>query len=210
MRGSPGRSSPMDGVKYKPLVLCGPSGAGKSTFTAYIMGSDSPYKDHFAFSVSSTTRQPRQGEQDGVHYHFTAREDFEADIAKGNFLEHNEVHGNFYGTHKGAVRELIAQGKICILDIDVKGAMDIAKKAGKEFDCNYVFVQTPSIDDLRARLTARGTETEETLNRRVANAEKEMNMARECGLFKKFLINDDRKRFIDDAVRFIVNELYHL
>jgi guanylate kinase len=108
MRSSPGRGSPLDGAKYKPLVLCGPSGAGKSTLTAFIMGPESPYKDMFAFSVSSTTRQPRAGEQDGVHYHFTTREDFEADIAKGNFLEHNEVHGNFYGTHKGAVRELMA------------------------------------------------------------------------------------------------------
>lgn len=93
---------------YKPLVLCGPSGAGKSTFTAYIMSEASPFKDYFAFSVSSTTRAPRAGEEDGVHYHFTTREDFEKEIAKGNFLEHNEVHGNFYGTHKQAVRDILA------------------------------------------------------------------------------------------------------
>lgn len=91
-----------------PLVLCGPSGAGKSTFTNFIMSEASPYKNFFAFSVSSTTRNPRQGEKDGVHYHFTTREQFEADIAKGNFLEHNEVHGNFYGTHKAAVREIMS------------------------------------------------------------------------------------------------------
>ena len=103
---SPGKS-PNNGRGQKPLVLCGPSGAGKSTLTAHIMGEDSPFKKYFAFSVSSTTRQPRAGEQDGIHYHFTTREDFEADIAKGNFLEHNEVHGNFYGTHKSAVREII-------------------------------------------------------------------------------------------------------
>ena len=91
-----------------PLVLCGPSGAGKSTFTNFIMSEASPFKNFFAFSVSSTTRNPRQGEKDGVHYHFTTREQFEADIAKGNFLEHNEVHGNFYGTHKAAVREIMS------------------------------------------------------------------------------------------------------
>jgi guanylate kinase len=71
------------------------------------MGEQSPYKQWFAFSVSSTTRQPRAGEQDGVHYHFTTKEDFEAEVARGNFLEHNEVHGNFYGTHKAAVRDIV-------------------------------------------------------------------------------------------------------
>lgn len=129
MRSSPGRSPKngsqtgdshhggdiLDEPKYKPLVLCGPSGAGKSTFTAYIMSEASPYKSMFAFSVSSTTRQPRAGEKDGIHYHFTTKEDFMAEVERGNFLEHNEVHGNFYGTHKSAVREIMAQGKILSL-----------------------------------------------------------------------------------------------
>lgn len=198
------------GNTFKPLVLCGPSGAGKSTLTAFIMGENSPWKRYFAFSVSSTTRQPRAGEQDGVHYHFNTREEFEKEVEKGNFLEHNEVHGNFYGTHKSAVRGIMNQGKICILDIDVKGAMDIASKGGPEFACHFVFVQTNTVEDLRQRLVARGTETEETLNRRVANAEKEMHMALECGLFKKILINDDRDKFIAEAVRYIADELYHL
>jgi guanylate kinase len=104
------------------------------------MSEASPFKDFFAFSVSSTTRAPRPGEKEGIHYHFTTREEFEADIARGNFLEHNEVHGNFYGTHKAAVREIMKQGKICVLDIDVKGAMDISKQGGKEFKCHYAFV----------------------------------------------------------------------
>ena len=121
MRSSPGRSPKgsqagdsnnhgdfLDAPKYKPLVLCGPSGAGKSTFTAFIMSEASPYKNMFAFSVSSTTRQPRAGEKDGIHYHFTTKEDFMAEVERGNFLEHNEVHGNFYGTHKSAVREIMA------------------------------------------------------------------------------------------------------
>lgn len=94
----------------------------------------------FAFSVSSTTRQPREGEKDGVDYHFTTTYKFKKEVAKGNFLEHNEVHGNFYGTLKSAVRDIKNQGKICILDIDVKGAMDIAKQPGKEFKCHYLFV----------------------------------------------------------------------
>lgn len=193
---------------FKPLVLCGPSGAGKSTFTAHIMSEASAFKELFAFSVSSTTRQPRQGEVDGVHYHFNTREQFQAEVAKGNFLEHNEVHGNFYGTHKAAVRDILRQGKVCILDIDVKGAMDIAKAVTKEFACNFVFVQTPTVEDLRQRLVARGTETEETLAKRVSAAEKEMTMARECGLFQKFLINDEKKRFLEEATNYVTKELY--
>jgi guanylate kinase len=208
MRASP-KKSPRSDERYKPLVLCGPSGAGKSTLTEHIMAEDSPFKNFFAFSVSSTTRAPRPGEKDGVHYHFTTKEDFQADIEKGNFLEHNEVHGNFYGTHKSAVREIMNKGKICILDIDVKGAMDIASKGGKEFTCNYVFVQTHTVEDLKQRLIARGTETEDTLNKRVSNAEKEMKLAHECNLFKKFLINDDRKRFTEEAVKYVTQELYH-
>ena len=104
----------------------------------------------------------------------------------------------------------MSQGKICILDIDVKGAMDIASKGGKEFACNFVFVQTNTVEDLRKRLMARGTETEETLNRRVAAAEKEMKTAKESGLFKKFLINDDRERFIQEALKYITLDLYGL
>jgi guanylate kinase len=87
--------------------------------------------------------------------------------------------------------------------------MDIAKKASKEFNCNYAFIQTNTIDDLRERLNARGTETEETLNKRVSNAEKEMNMAKECGLFSKTLINDQKERFIKEATSYVVS-LYNL
>lgn len=85
------------------------------------------YKDYFEFSVSSTTRQPRQGEENGVHYYFMKRVDFEQEIQQADFLEYNEVHGNFYGTSKSEVLNVQARGKICILDIDVKGAKDIHK-----------------------------------------------------------------------------------
>ena len=134
-----------------------------------------------------------------------------AEVERGNFLEHNEVHGNYYGTHKAAVRDIVAQGKVCVLDIDVKGAIDIAKKeASKEFTCNYVFIQTKNVEELRARLTARGTETEETLNKRVSAAEKEMKMAKECGLFQKTLINDEKEAFIKQTTSYVVKDLYNL
>lgn len=97
---------------------------------------------------------------------------------------------------------------ICILDIDVKGAMDIVKNNG--IQCNFVFVNTPTIDDLKARLEARGTETEETLAKRIGNAETEMKMATDSGIFKKFLVNEDKDQFIQEAVAYITKELYHI
>ena len=127
------------------------------------------YQGVFEFSISSTTRGPRDGEENGVHYYFMKRPDFEKEIKTGDFIEYNEVHGNYYGTSKTDVEEIQKQGKICILDIDVKGARDINKSG--LIDCNYVLVTTPSIDELKRRLEARGTETEETLAKRVGNAE---------------------------------------
>ena len=109
------------------------------------------------------------------------RPDFEHEIKQADFLEYNEVHGNYYGTSKSDVLEVQKQGKICILDIDVKGARDVHKSG--VVDCNYVLVTTPSIDELRKRLEARGTETEETLNKRVGNAETELKTAEELGIF---------------------------
>jgi len=116
------------------------------------------------------------------------RPDFEREIKQGDFLEYNEVHGNYYGTSKTDVLEVQQKGKICILDIDVKGARDVHKSGVVE--CNYVLVTTPSIDELKRRLEARGTETEISLNKRVGNAETELKMAEELGIFQKTLIND--------------------
>ena len=130
-----------------------------------------------------------------------ARPDFEKEIEQGDFLEFNEVHGNFYGTSKSDVLETQGKGKIVILDIDVKGARDV-KKSGL-IDCNYVLVTVPSIEELRRRLEARGTETEETLNKRVGNAEQELKTAQELGIFQKTIINDNQEQFIHDADSYI-------
>jgi guanylate kinase len=137
-----------------------------------------------------------------VHYYFLSKEDFLKEVEIGNFIEHNEVHGNFYGTNKKQVLEVMEQGKVCILDIDVKGARDI--KNNGSIECNYVFVKTPTIDDLKARLVARGTETEETLAKRLGNAESEQHMAVECGFFKKFLVNDQKDLFIKEALEYVL------
>lgn len=104
-------------------------------------------------------------------------------------MEHQEVHGNMYGTHKKQVDDASRQGKICVLDIDVKGALTIAQEG--KIECNYLFIKVPSIEELRARLTARGSETEETLAKRLSNAENELKQAVDHPeVFKKYIVND--------------------
>ncbi len=173
------------------LILSGPSGSGKSTL----------YKNavkgvaEFEFSVSCTTRAPRPGEQDGVDYHFKTREEFEKLIAADAFAEHAEVHGNFYGTLKSELIERHERGINVLLDIDVQGARQIRELCKRdplfEAACEFVFVMPPGIEELRKRLTGRGTETEETLARRLKNAEAEMACWNE---YDYVVVNDDLEK----------------
>lgn len=103
--------------RCRPIIICGPSGAGKSTLVAKLR---SEFPDSFGFSVSHTTRDPRPGEVNGVHYHFVSREVMEREIGEGMFLEHATVHGNLYGTSKAEVESVTRQGRVCILDIDIQ------------------------------------------------------------------------------------------
>jgi guanylate kinase len=136
-------SLPQDAAYIKPLVICGPSGAGKSTLYNHIKG---VYPDRIHFSVSCTTRKPRDGEQDGVHYHFITKETFESKVADGQFLECAEVHGNFYGTMIDEVKKAVANQKICILDIDIQGAKQVR---ASELACNFLFLLPPAKEVLR-------------------------------------------------------------
>ncbi|CDW78851.1 guanylate kinase [Stylonychia lemnae] len=151
----------------RPLVISGPSGAGKSTLIHHLLNK---YSNKFKLSVSSTTRQPRSGEVDG-------------EIENGQFLEHNKVHNNYYGTHKAQILKTQSENKICLLDIDVKGARDVSKS---DILCHYIFIQTKNIEDLRQRLLARKTETEESIKIRLQNAEKEISFAQELKIFEKW------------------------
>ena len=117
------------------------------------------------------------------------------------------MHGNYYGTNLDQVLKIRdLEKKVCILDIDVKGARDI--HSSKLVECNYIFVKTPSLKNLEERLIARGSETSETLKRRLANAQAELTFAEESGLFPKILVNDSVHRFMAEAEKIIVNELY--
>jgi len=169
----------------RPIVLCGPSGAGKSTLITMLQ---KDYPEDFGFSVSHTTRGPRAGEEDGVHYHFVSKEEMEAGIAAGKFLEHACVHGNFYGTSFAAVDNVSAAHKVCILDIDVQGVKS-CKAAGFNAE-KYVFIAPPDLGTLEARLRGRGTETEDRIQKRLANAVGEMAESKVM-VWDAYIVNDD-------------------
>eukprot|EP00892_Ulva_mutabilis_P002089 jgi/Ulvmu1/11881/UM081_0039.1 len=171
----------------RPVVVIGPSGVGKGTLIGRLM---EQHRDRFGFTVSHTTRAPREGEEDGVHYHFVTREAMERDIAAGRFLEHAEVHGNLYGTSTAAVHAVAAAGNCAILDIDVQGARQV--RAGPHGGhALLLFVAPPSLDELERRLRGRGTETEERVQRRLANAVAEMAASEEPGFVDAVIVNDD-------------------
>jgi len=187
----------LQGGSRPAMVVCGPSGVGKGTIINALM---KKRPNDFGFSVSHTTRKPRPGEEDGVHYHFTSIVDIEAAIARGEFIEHAHVHGNYYGTSKDAVNKVSQQGKICILDIDVQGATNV-KKSG--LPCKFVFVNPPSMAELEARLRGRGTETEEKIQLRLGNARSEMAKTDEKGFFDTVITNNELEKAVADLSAYV-------
>jgi len=186
----------------RPIVFCGPSGVGKGTLIDLLM-KEFP-KGQFGFSVSHTTRQPREGEKDGVHYSFTTVEAIKKDIEENKFVEYAEVHGRYYGTSVSAVQSVQSTGKVCILDIDVQGVQNVKKSALEPY---YVFVAPPSMEDLEKRLRGRGTEKEEDIKRRLGNAAKELAYGQEKGNFDKILVNDNLKNAFKELVS-VVKQWY--
>ncbi|MBO4678721.1 MAG: guanylate kinase [Lachnospiraceae bacterium] len=174
----------MDGLL---IVMSGFSGAGKGTLMKRLM---SDYDD-FAFSVSMTTRAPREGEVNGREYFFVTREEFEKTIAEDGLVEYAQYVGNYYGTPKAYVNEQLKKGKNVILDIEVQGAMQIKEKFP---DALMVFVIPPSIEVLLKRLRARGTESEEVISRRITQAKTECTY---MDRYEYIVINDD----LDTAVK---------
>lgn len=184
------------------LVVCGPSGCGKSTFLQMLF---KRFPDKFGFSVSHTTRKPRAGEENGYHYHFTDPESMKADIQKGRFLETATFSGNTYGTSFQAVENVSKSGKICVLDIEIEGVKQVKQKPG--LDLILVFIKPPSMETLEERLRGRGTESEDSVKRRLSVVQEQIEFGESNGNFDIIIINDDLKTAYERFEQFVIDEL---
>lgn len=173
----------------KTFIISGPSGVGKST----VLGALMEARKHVYFSVSATTREPRPGEIDGIHYHFLDVDTFRERIAADDFLEYAEYVGNFYGTPKKLVDDAMNRGQDVILDIEVQGAIQVTSKRPETV---RIFIAPPSWAELERRLTERGTDSKEKIQKRLLRAKVEFQTAH---TYDYFVIND--------TVEHAVNEL---
>ena len=173
--------------KGKLFVISGSSGVGKGTVIKEFLRRNPEFK----LSVSCTTRAPREGEEHGKNYFFLTKEDFQACIERGEFLEWAEFSGNMYGTQRPYIEEKLAQGKRLILEIDTKGALNVKKIMPEAV---LIFILPPSFEELEARLRGRHTETEEAIQKRLASTKLELENSKH---FDYEIINDN----IDSAVQ---------
>ncbi|MDH5632482.1 MAG: guanylate kinase [Gammaproteobacteria bacterium] len=180
----------------KLIILSAPSGGGKSSLAKALIDGDSSV----AVSVSHTTRAPRPGEQNGVHYHFVDIDEFKKMIAGDRFLEHARVFDNYYGTSVDAVESLLAEGKHVLLDIDWQGMRGIKARLPEALS---VFILPPSRDELERRLRGRGQDSEEIIARRMRDAESEMSHYHE---FDHVIINDDFAAALTDLQAIVAGE----
>lgn len=162
-------------------MFSGPSGCGKGTVLKEVFSR----RDDVMFSVSVTTRAPRPGEIDGVHYFFRTREEVERMIAQDELLEYAEYNSNYYGTPKAPIEKWLAEGKHVILEIEVQGAEKVMQRCGEHVS---IFITAPSVSELENRLRGRGTETDEVIKGRLAAAKRELAMA---DRYQYLVVNDD-------------------
>lgn len=169
------------------IVISGPSGSGKSTLLTKLLAE---HPTRFGFSVSHTTRPPRPTELDGHHYHFVNFGQFERMIKEGKFIEHAQFSSNHYGTSIEAVRRVTDEGKTCILDLEVNGVKAM-HRLKDEIPARFLFIQPPSIEELRRRLVERNTESVESLEARLKTAAESMEFAKQPGSYDHVIVNDD-------------------
>ena len=182
--------------KGKFIVISGPSGVGKGTICNKLFNELNAW-----YSVSYTTRSPREGEVDGVNYFFTTKEDFEEKIKNGEFLEYNIYNDNYYGTSKKIVLEKMNEGINVFSEIDVNGAHNIKKIFP---DALLIYIAPPSIDELRTRLINRGTESIEKINERLKIAEVEL---KEIDFYDYVVVNDDLEKATNEVREIILKEV---
>lgn len=174
-------------------VISAPSGAGKTSLVGEMIKADA----RLGVSISHTTRPMRPGEQDGVNYHFVSRDEFEAMILRNEFLEHADVFGNYYGTSQVWVESTLARGQDVILEIDWQGAAQVRRLSP---DCVSIFIVPPSAAVLRSRLTGRGTDAPDVVERRLAEATEECRHALE---FDYLVVNDDFSEAFDQLMSIV-------
>jgi guanylate kinase len=192
---SPGNPIEWDRFPGRLIVLSGASGSGKSTLVDRLL---ERHGRNLARSISATTRDPRPGEVEGVNYRFVTRAEFEADRALGEYLESAEVHGNFYGTPLGPIRQSLRLGTCIILVIDVQGAMQVREKVPNAL---LIFVHAPDREALEARLRARGTDDEATIQKRLSNARGEVALA---DRYDYQIVNDDLDKAVDQLAAILL------
>lgn len=181
----------MNDKKGAILIISGPSGCGKSTLLKEVYKNISDYY----FSISTTTREPRVGEVNGVDYFFVSKEEFEEDIKNGNFLEYAKVHDNYYGTSLKPIINALNEGKLVIFDIDVQGHHLVRKKMNDSV--TSVFITTPSLKVLEERLNNRNSDSLEVIEKRVKNAKKEIEFFDE---YDYFIVNDNLESASNELV----------
>jgi guanylate kinase len=175
------------------FIVAAPSGGGKTSLVKALLARE----PQIALSVSYTSRAPRPGEVDGVHYHFVSRETFEAMVSRGEFFEHFVVHGDLKGTARTAVEPLLAAGRDVLLEIDWQGARKVREQVP---GCVGVFILPPSRAELERRLRHRAQDSEETIRRRLANSVDEM---RHAGEFDYVIVNDVFEQALEDLVAIV-------
>lgn len=182
-------------MSNKVIIFSAPSGSGKSTIVSHIL----KLHPEMEFSVSATSRAPRGQERNGIEYHFFTADEFRKLIAEDKFVEYEEVYaGSFYGTLKSEVQRIWDKGHVIIFDVDVKGGVNLKKYFGDK--ALSVFIQAPSVEELRKRLVARGTDSAEAIAKRVAKASEEMTYADK---FDYILVNDDLQKAYAEAEKVV-------
>ena len=178
------------------IVVSGPSGTGKGTVCGELLDS----MPELAYSISATTRAPRAGEVDGKNYYFLTKERFEELISEGGFLEYANVYGNYYGTPLVKIQERLAEGNDILLEIDTQGALEVMKKCP---DGLFIFLLPPSLGELERRIRGRGSETEESLKKRLGNAKAEIAIGEK---YEYVVVNDTVKKAVARIKSIIVAE----
>ena len=182
-------------MSNKVIIFSAPSGSGTSTIVSHIL----KLHPEMEFSVSATSRAPRGQERNGIEYHFFTADEFRKMIAEDKFVEYEEVYtGSFYGTLKSEVQRIWDKGHVIIFDVDVKGGVNLKKYFGDK--ALSVFIQAPSVEELRKRLVARGTDSAEAIAKRVAKASEEMTYADK---FDYILVNDDLQKAYAEAEKVV-------